>query len=160
MTVLYTIYPCFPPTLQDLLLFPLHIWSSVNFPDWSGRVLRNWKELTDSEGYSYLGTNNSKIQSDTPLPSFLRNWKNSILKLWDRRFPCSTAPILNLNGLWEMSILGCWFLAPRSSFVLVKVLTGWKEGSWWEMFYVQRGRHFVRDALCIGRKAMGERHSL
>ena len=112
MTVLYTIYPCFPPTLQDLLLFPLHIWSSVNFPDWSGRVLRNWKELTDSEGYSYLGTNNSKIQSDTPLPSFLRNWENSILKLWDRRFPCSTAPILNLNGLWETSILGCWFLAP------------------------------------------------
>lgn len=81
MTVLYTIYPCFPPTLQDLLLFPLHIWSSVNFPDLSGRVLRNWKELTDSVGYSYLGTNNSKIQSDTPLPSFLRNWKNSILKL-------------------------------------------------------------------------------
>ena len=152
--------PCFPPTLQDLLLFPLQIWSSLNFPDLSGRVLRNWKELTDSVGYSYLGTNNSKIQSDTPLPSFLRNWKNSILKLWDRRFPCSTAPILNLNGLWEMSILGCWFLAPRSSFVLVKVLTGWKEGSWWEMFYVQRGRHFVRDALCIGRKAMGERHSL
>ena len=148
MTVLYTIYPCFPPTLQDLLLFPLHIWSSVNFPDLSGRVLRNWKELTDSVGYSYLGTNNSKIQSDTPLPSFLRNWKNSILKLWDRRFPCSTAPILNLNGLWEMSILRCWFMASQKNFVPVKVL------------YWQGGRQLARAALCTNRIAIGERYSM